>query len=84
MRDAARTIGWAMAGIVNLLAPDIVLLGGGLVEDMPDLFRGEIHGAMKARVMPSFENAFRTEVAELAGDASVIGAAAWARQSLAA
>lgn len=82
VRDAARMVGWAMAGVVNLLAPDIVLLGGGLVEDMPELFREEIDAAVKARVMPSFENAFRTEVAQLAGNASVIGAAAWARRSL--
>lgn len=84
VRDAARTVGWAMAGVVNLLAPEIVLLGGGLVEDMPDLFREEIDAAIRARVMPSYENAFRTEVAQLAGNASVIGAAAWAKQSLAA
>jgi len=84
VRDAARTIGWAMAGVVNLLAPDIILLGGGLVEDMPELFREEIDAAIKARVMPSYENSFTTKIAKLAGNASVTGAAAWARQSLAA
>lgn len=82
VRDAARTVGWAMAGVVNLLAPDIVLLGGGMVEDMPDLFRDEIDGAIKARVMPSYEDSFRTEVAQLAGNATVTGAAAWAKQWL--
>jgi len=83
VRDAARTIGWAMAGVVNLLSPDIILLGGGLVEDMPDLFREEIDAAVKARVMPSYEDSFTTKVAQLAGNASVTGAAAWAKQSLA-
>lgn len=82
VRDAARTIGWAMAGVVNLLAPEIVLLGGGLVEDMPELFRAEVDAAVRARVMPSYENSFRTEVAQLAGNATVTGAAAWAKQSL--
>ncbi len=84
VRDAARTIGWAMAGVVNLLAPDIILLGGGLVEDMPELFREEVDAAVRARVMPSYENSFKTEVAELAGNATVTGAAAWAKQSLGA
>jgi glucokinase len=79
VREAARTIGWATAGVVNLLAPDIVLLGGGLVEDMPKLFRDEIDTALRAQVMPSFAKTFEVVVAELSGDASVIGAAAWAQ-----
>jgi glucokinase len=83
VREAARTIGWAMAGVVNLLAPDVVLLGGGLVEDMPDLFRDEISAAINARVMPSYENSFKVVVAKLAGDATITGAAAWAQQTVA-
>ena len=79
VREAARTIGWATAGVVNVLAPDIVLLGGGLVEDMPKLFRDEIDAALRAQVMPSFATTFEVAVAELSGDASVIGAAAWAQ-----
>lgn len=82
VRDAARTIGWAMAGVVNLMAPDVILLGGGLVEDMPELFQHEVDTAIRARVMPSFEHSFRTEVAQLGGSATVTGAAAWAKQSL--
>lgn len=82
VREAARTIGWTMAGVVNLLAPDVVLLGGGLVEDMPELFRNEVDDAIRARVMPSYENTFKIEVAQLAGHATVTGAAAWARQTL--
>lgn len=79
VREAARTTGWAMAGVVNLLAPDIVLLGGGLVEDMPKLFLDEIDAALGAKVMPSFAKTFKVAVAELSGDASVIGVAAWAQ-----
>jgi glucokinase len=83
LREAAQTIGWTTAGVVNLLAPDIVLLGGGLVEDMPGLFQEEIDAAIRARVMPSFERSFKTVVAKLAGDAVTIGAAAWAKHALA-
>jgi glucokinase len=59
-----------------------VLLGGGLVEDMPDLFRDEISAAINARVMPSYENSFKVVVAKLAGDATITGAAAWAQQTV--
>jgi glucokinase len=82
VREAARTIGWAMAGVVNLLAPDVVLLGGGLVEDMPKLFQEEVSAAVNARVMPSYENSFEVVVAELTGDATITGAAAWAQQTV--
>jgi hypothetical protein len=51
---------------------------------MPELIREEIDAAIKARVMPSYENSITTKIAKLAGNASVTGAAAWARQSLAA
>ncbi|OHC75759.1 MAG: transcriptional regulator [Rhodospirillales bacterium RIFCSPLOWO2_12_FULL_58_28] len=78
VREAARRIGWSMAGVVNLLAPDVVLLGGGLVEAMPDIFRSEIESAIKARVMSSMEGIFKVAVAELGGDAGVTGMAAWA------
>jgi glucokinase len=84
VREAARTIGWALAGVINLLAPDKVVLGGGLVEDMPELFRSEIERAARARVMPSFERTFEVVVGELASEATVMGAAAWAQQVVAA
>lgn len=79
VREAAQRIGWTMAGVVNLLAPDVVLLGGGLVEAMPDIFLLEVESAIKARVMSSMEGIFKVVVAELGGDAGVTGMAAWAR-----
>lgn len=79
VRQAAATIGWALAGVVNLLAPDIIVLGGGLVEDMPALFKGEVEQALKAQVMPALSNTFTVATAKLAGDATSVGAAAWAR-----
>jgi glucokinase len=82
VREAAQTIGWAMAGVVNVLAPDTVVVGGGLVEDMPALFRDEVERAIRARVMPSFEKSFRLAVATLAGDAVISGAAAWAEETV--
>ncbi len=82
VREAARSVGWAMAGVVNLLAPDIVVLGGGMVENMPELWKEEAESQIRARVMPSFEGTFEVAVAALAGDAAVIGAAAWARKTL--
>jgi glucokinase len=82
VRQAAATIGWAAAGVVNLLRPDTIILGGGLVEDLPKLIHSEFDGALRRQVMPSFASSLDVVVAALAGDATVKGAAAWARQQM--
>lgn len=82
VRDAAQQIGWAMAGVINLLSPNVLLLGGGLVEAMPRLFREEVRKATKARVMPSFRDSFEVVVAKLGDDATALGAAAWAERTI--
>ncbi len=82
VREAAATVGWAAAGVVNLLRPDAVILGGGLVEDLPKLFQAEFDRALRRQVMPSFASSLDVVVAALAGDATVKGAAAWARQQV--
>lgn len=82
VRDAAQQIGWAMAGVINLLAPNVLLLGGGLVEAMPRLFREEVRKAAKARAMPSFRESFEVVVTKLGDDATALGAAAWAEHTI--
>jgi len=84
VRDAAGWLGRALAGVVYLLAPDTILLGGGLVEAMPDLFRDEVTNAIDQHLMPSFKRTFIVVVAELGDDATVTGAAALARERAAA
>lgn len=82
VRDAARHIGFAVAGMVNLLAPDVVILGGGLVEAMSKLFITEVSTTAKNRVLPSLADSFKVVAAELGDDAAVLGAAAWAEHKL--
>ena len=79
VRKAAQQIGIALANVIHLLAPDVVVLGGGLVEAMPDLFIAEVSQTAKDRVMKSFRDTFRVVAAKLGDDATVMGAAAWAR-----
>ncbi|MEE3370308.1 MAG: ROK family protein [Planctomycetota bacterium] len=80
VRNAAAKIGIAVANFVNLFAADCVVLGGGMVEAMPDIFVKSVHSAAVRSVLPNFADSFHTVVAELGDDASVLGAAAWARQ----
>jgi glucokinase len=76
VRNAARRIGETMAGVCNLLAPDIIVLGGGLVEALNDIFLDEVKDAVSKRVMDSFAKSIDVEVATLGDDATVMGAAA--------
>jgi len=80
VRDAARWLGIGIATVISLLAPDVVVLGGGLVEAMPNLFLTESESAARARVMPVFRRGFRLTTAQLGDQATALGAAAWARQ----
>lgn len=75
--DAAELIGVAVGGAVNLLAPDVVILGGGLVEAMPDLIVPAVTKSAKQHVMPAFVDTFRVVPARLGDEAGVMGAAAW-------
>ncbi len=77
-RNAAYAIGVAIGSVVTLLLPDIIVLGGGMVEAMPDLFVSEVDRGVRDAVMPAFTQSFEVCVAKLGDDASVLGAAAWA------
>lgn len=83
VRDAATHIGTAVAGVVHLIAPDVVVLGGGLVEAMPKLYVETVTRAAQARVLPAYAGTFRVVAAALDDDATALGAAAWARENVA-
>ena len=83
VRSAARALGVAIAGVVNLLAPDVVVLGGGLVEAMPDLYVDEVRNAIDENAMKTFGKGLRVVPAQLGDDATVRGAAALAEEAAA-
>jgi glucokinase len=66
-----------VASVVNLLAPDVVVLGGGLVDALPQMFLAEVRDAVKQQAMAPFR-ATKVVAAKLSDDATVIGAAALA------
>lgn len=78
---AARLIGSTVGNVVNLLAPDVVVLGGGLVEAMPQLFVDNVEEAARNRAAPTFSRSFKVAAARLGDEAVVRGAAAWAEKS---
>ncbi|MFT5523710.1 MAG: glucokinase [Pirellulaceae bacterium] len=77
VRKAARHIGVVLSGTINLLAPDLIVLGGGMVEAMPDLFVDEVTKGVMEFALPLFQESLSVVPAELGDDAAVKGAAAW-------
>lgn len=74
---AAEHIGHAVASVTHLLGPDLVVLGGGLVEAMPDLFVKHVWKAARERVMDSYADSFEVVAAKLGDDSTALGAATW-------
>jgi len=82
VREGARNLGIAIGSVVNLLAPDVVVLGGGLVEAMPKLYVTEVRQGIKLQAMAPYTKSLRVVAAKLGDDATVMGAAALAAQAI--
>jgi len=80
VRHAARALGQGIAIAVNLLGPDVVVLGGGLVEAMPDLYREEVAAGITPGTFSIYHGSYRIAIAQLGDDAVALGAAAHCRQ----
>lgn len=80
IENAGNAMGRVLAGIVNLMAPDRIVLGGGLVEAMPDLICKAVSESAAKLVMPSAVGTYDIVPAELGDDSSVLGAAAWGQK----
>lgn len=78
---AAEKLGMAVANAITLLCPDVVVLGGGLVEAMPEFMVEQVWRSAKEHVMPPFRELFEVVPAALGDDAAVMGAAAWIAES---
>ena len=81
LNRACKYLGRAIGSMVTVLSPDVVVLGGGLAEAMPDLFTRQTTKAARKYVVPILKDTFEVKVAELGDDASVLGAAVWGARS---
>ena len=75
VRSRAAVLGAAISNLVDFLNPDMVVLGGGLVEAMPALIRREVRKAVESHATAKARKAARIRVARLHGHAVAAGAA---------
>ena len=74
VRKAAYYLGIAAANLVNVLSPEVVLLGGGLVEAMSELYLVEVKRALKDHAMPFLRKGVKVVPAKRGDHAVAMGA----------
>ena len=79
VEHAAQMIGQVVGNLVNVILPDVIVLGGGLVAAMPTRFLNPVRAAAAARAMPAFVDSFEIVAAKLNDESAVMGTAAWAQ-----
>ena len=82
MRKTATYLGIGVASIVNFLNPEMIVLGGGVIEAMGDSFLDAICQVAAAYALPNTMSGVQIVRAKLGDDAGVIGASVLARQML--
>ncbi len=75
LRSRAAVLGAALSNLVDFLNPDMVILGGGLVEAIPKLMRREIEKSIEAHATPKAAAVLKVAVAKLNKHAGTAGAA---------
>ena len=75
VRSRASVVGAALSNIVDILNPDMIVLGGGLVEAMPQIMKREIEKSVMAHAAPHNAKAVEVKIAKLLGHAGTVGAA---------
>lgn len=82
VRSKARVLGIAMANAVNLLNPERIVLGGGVMEAMGSIILPVAKQTMREYALAPVVRDVRVEPAQLADYAIVMGAAQLAHESL--
>ncbi|MCG3199280.1 MAG: ROK family protein [Candidatus Omnitrophica bacterium] len=80
--QTAEFVGVTIGSLINLLAPDVVVLGGGVMEAMPEAIYPTAKRVAMEIALESNRNHSRIEVASLGDDAGALGGALYARQRL--
>lgn len=80
-RNSIRYLGMGVATVVNLLAPDRITLGGGLVEELPDLYMNLLKEEVEHYAIPELARGIKYSLAKLGGQAVAAGAVAWMRNT---
>lgn len=78
IEETGRFLAAGATGLVNAFNPEIVVLGGGVIEALPEIV-SVVREHVRQFALPAARDAVQIEHASLGGSAGVVGAAALAR-----
>jgi len=81
-RRAARFLGLGLGSLMNVLGPEIVIIGGGVTEALGEPFLEQVRIAARGQALADPEAKIRIERAALGDDAGILGAALLAREKI--
>jgi len=81
LRDAVRVLGWAIAQVITLTAPQRVVIGGGVSLMGEQLFFAPLRESVEQYLFPPLINSYHIVPAKLGEEVVVHGALAIARQA---
>ena len=75
LRGRLHMAGTALSNVVNFMNPEMLVVGGGLAEEMPDLVRAELEKSLRSCLMPEVSRALKVKLARFKNKAGALGAA---------
>jgi glucokinase len=75
VRSRSRMVGIVLSNIVDFLNPEMVVLGGGLTEAMPEIVRSEVEAGIREHSTEQAQQDLKIVVSKLKGHAVTMGAA---------
>ncbi len=82
LKRATKSLGIGVANVVNLLGPEMVILGGGVMEALDDRWIERVRQVARKHALPNAMEGVKIVRAQLGDDAVALGAAVLARQRL--
>ncbi|MFO0807508.1 MAG: ROK family protein [Gemmataceae bacterium] len=77
--DAARALGAGIGSVINLISPEVVVLGGGVAGALGESFLERVWEIATRYALPGAASGVRIVPAALQDDSGIVGAAAYAR-----
>ncbi|MGA9926544.1 MAG: ROK family protein, partial [Isosphaeraceae bacterium] len=77
---AAHYLGLGLGGLVNVLGPEVVIIGGGVVNALGDPWIDSTRTAARTQIITDPDGHIKIVRAELGDDAGILGAALLARE----
>jgi glucokinase len=78
IRARLHVVGIALSSVLNFLNPELLVLGGGMMGELPKRVVKELETGIRKHLVPEVDKALEIKKAKLRGRSVAVGAALWA------